>query len=227
MLTYLDRQYFAIFLIVGLAWKLAMRKRDARDDTNYFWLTILCVAVLTVVNTLESFAAESADLRFWRILFSVVGYALRPVAALSLAMAVAKRRKANSLLWIPAIVNALIMCTAFFTDVAFGFDANYGFHRGPLGYSVFVVGILYLLLIFVFTYQRFRQGHPWERRVLYLCGLLTLLGVYLDVEAGGEHLNTAIMVSAVFFYMFLRTQDSNRDGMTKLLNRQSNLRDYP
>ncbi|MBR6891606.1 MAG: hypothetical protein IKN05_11500 [Clostridia bacterium] len=54
-------------------------------------------------------------------------------------------------LWIPALVNLAINLTAFFSPIAFSFDQEYHFVRGPLGYSVFIVGMLYMAQILVAT----------------------------------------------------------------------------
>jgi len=223
MLTsFLDDHFLTIFLMAGFSMKLAMRKQTRDTQIRYLWLTVLCVGVLVVADSLEVFAAENPSLRFWRILFSVIGYIVRPVAALSVMLVVASQiSRRKLLLWLPAILNALIMCTAFFSPVAFSYNADYEFIRGPLGYSVFIAGFFYIAMVLWYTNKRFGKGHVWESRVLYLCAISTALSAVVDAIAGGSHLNPAILISVVFYYMFIRTQDTNRDSVTNLLNRQS------
>jgi diguanylate cyclase (GGDEF)-like protein len=41
------------------------------------------------------------------------------------------------------------------------------------------------------------------------------------MKTDGGHLNSAILISSIFLYMFRRSIDTNRDVLTKLLNRMS------
>ena len=218
---FLNVHFITLFLILGFSMKLAMRKSTRDAEIRYLWMTVGCVVVLMFADFLEVVMSQDPDKRFWRILFSVIGYSVRPMAALGIVLVVADRKKKKWLLWIPAIVNGLLMCTAFFSPVAFCFNEEYSFRRGPLGYVVFAVGFLYIIMVLWFTTKRFNEDHPWEKRVLYLCALFVVLATFADALWGGEHLNEAIMIVVVFYYMFIRSQDTNRDALTKLLNRQS------
>ena len=213
--------FLTLFLIAGFSMKLAMRRKSRDTQSGYLWLTVITVTLLVAQEHLEVLAAQNEALRFWRILLSVLGYTLRPVAALGLVMVVAYREKHRLLLWIPAIVNCLIVSTAFFSPVVFSFDEYYDFTRGPMGYTPFVVGYLYILMVLWFTNRRFGPDFTWERRVLSLCALCTALASMVDAWVGGSRLNAAIIISSVFYHMFIRTQDVNRDAMTGLLNRQA------
>lgn len=217
---FLYRHFITLFLIAGFSMKLAMLQKTKDLEVRYLWMTAGCMLVLVVADFLEVLASQNERWRFFRILFSVIGYSVRPLAALSILMVVADRW-ASRLLWVPPLVNILIMCTAFFSPIAFSYDENYEFVRGPLGYSVFVIGFLYIVLILWYTRRRFRKDRSWERRVLYLCGVSTILAALIDVAGGGEHLNEAILISALFYYIFIRSQDINRDALTGLMNRHS------
>jgi hypothetical protein len=77
--------------------------------------------------------AENPALRFWRILFSAIGYTYRSTAVLGLLLVIIPKEKRSFVLWIPSLITLIICSTAFFTDIAFGFDKDYHFYRGPLG----------------------------------------------------------------------------------------------
>ena len=219
--NFLNMDFLTIFLILGFSMKLAMRKRARDTHIPYLWLTVFCTVGLVAAVNLEYWAQEDPDRIFWRTLFNVIGYVLRPVASLSLVLVVANNKKHRLLLWIPAIINLLIMCSAFFCDLPFGFDENYSFYRGPLGYSVFVVGFFYILLVLVYVWKWFSEGYKWEGAILVLCAVCTVICTFIDMLIQDGHLNSAIMISVIFYYMFIRSRDTNRDAMTNLLNRQS------
>ena len=224
MLTELvDKQFLTVFLIIGFAMKL-WSKRGATDvSLRYYWLTVISTAALIAADSLEDWTELNPDLRFLRILFSVIGYCMRPTAALSICLIIFPKKRRPFWLWIPNILNALIYCTAFFTkDIAFGYHEDYSFNRGPLGYTVFVVSFLYILLSLILAWQRFRdKDRRRERYVLYLCALACVAAAFIDMRADRGCLNSTIMISAIFLYIFLRSIDLNRDPLTKLLNRMS------
>jgi diguanylate cyclase (GGDEF)-like protein len=150
------------------------------------------------------------------------------MAVLSLVLVTTYNYRRKWLLWLPCILNALCMCTAFFSPLAFYFDeVDYAFRRGPLGYSVFVVCAIYLVLLLWSVNRRFGKNQPWEQRTLYFCGVFSAAAAVLDILRGGTRLSTSIMISAIFFYIFLRTQDASRDALTHLLNRQAFYDDAP
>lgn len=218
----LDRHFIPLFLIIGLSLKLWSKRSSTDHSLHYYWLTVITTLVLIVADSLESWSQGNPQLRFWRILFSVIGYIMRPTAALSIALIIYPEQRRPRWLWIPNIVNMLIYCTAFFSPIAFSYGEAYNFIRGPLGYTVFVVSFLYIAFCVWMTWKRFRdKDHSRERYVLYLCAASCVIAALIDMNRGGAHLNTAIIASSVFLYMFLRSIDTNRDSLTKLLNRLS------
>lgn len=221
LLDFFQRNFITLFLIIGFSMKLAMRRQSHDVKMRYMWLTVICVTVLTFADFFEGICAEDESLRFLRVLLSVIGYVLRPVAGLSVVMVVAPSNKSIRLLWIPALVNALIVSTAFFFPIAFFFDEEYEFIRGPLGYAPFVASFFYIAAALWFTRKKYRKGRVWEVRVLYMCAIGCAIAAALDAILGGFHVNQAIIASSIFFYVFIRSQDNSRDGLTHLRNRKA------
>jgi len=221
LLDFFQRNFITFFLSIGFSMKLAMSRQSHDAKMSYMWLTVICVILLTFADFFEGVCAEDESLRFMRILLSVIGYVLRPVAGLSLVMVVAPTEKSAILLWIPALINALIVSTAFFSPIAFSFDENYEFSRGPLGAAPFVASFFYIVAVLWFTRKKFRKGRVWEVRVLYMCAIGCAIAAVLDAILGGFHVNQAIIASCIFFYIFIRSQDNNRDGLTRLRNRKA------
>ena len=210
----------ALILLFSI-WLVAQRATRDRE-LRYFWMTVICCFLLVVEDYLETAASLNPDLRFWRTLLSVAGYFLRSTATLGLVMVVCPPEKRYRAIWIPNLLNLLVCCTAFFSDIAFGFDENYGFYRGPLGYVSFIVPIFYMVLILWLTFRRYGGGRKkTDQLILLSCAVLCLGSSALDAIHGGVRLHEAIMISCIFFYVFLRSYDVRRDSLTLLLNRQS------
>ena len=218
----LGRHFISLALIILFSIWLIVQ-RVARDkELRYFWLTIVSCFLLILEDQAESFASLDPSLRFWRILFSVAGYFLRSTATVGLVMVVCRPEQRHKAIWIPCAVNLLVCSTAFFSDVAFGYDQDYHFYRGPLGYVSFIVPILYLCAILWLTYRRYGDsGKKKDQLILLPCAFLCLFSGFLDSFYGGVRLHEAIMISSIFFYLFLRSYNIRRDSLTMLMNRQS------
>ncbi len=217
----LHRHWVTIFAVILFCIKLWPKKRFRNTETRYFWVTALSCLFLILEDTFESISSMYPSMRFARTLLSILGYTFRSVAALGLLLVVVPRTRRSFFYWIPSIITCLISSTAFFTDIAFGFDETYAFYRGPLGYVAFAVPILYIILILWVVFRNFSEKTSLERFIVPVCAVFCLSSAFLDVLYGGVRLNEAIIISSVFFYLVLFSNDNRRDSLTGLLNRQA------
>ena len=216
---WINGHFTTILLVILCCIKLRAQKKTKDVELHYFWMTLICCALLVVQDVLESYTSEDPGLRFWRTLLSVTGYVLRPVAAVGLLLAVCPPERRSWKIWIPALVNLAVNLTAFFSPVAFTFDEDYDFVRGPLGYVVFIVSLLYMIAILVLIRLRFFGGKKAERWILIGCVAGCMAASMVDALFGGTHLNEAIMIGWVFLLFFLRSHDNYQDPLTSLRNR--------
>ena len=217
----LPRHLVTLFLIILLSILLRSQKSFRDSELRYFWLTVLSCLLLMFEDALEIIASEDPSLRFWRILLSVLGYTFRSTAALGLLLVVVPREKRTFRLWVPALITLAVSATAFFSDIAFSFDEDYDFCRGPLGYVAFVVPALYLLMIMWITYRRFSERKGIQVYIIPGCAVFCMASAITDALHGGIRLHEAVLISAIFFYILLRAHDNRRDPLTGLLNRQA------
>ena len=217
----LPRHLVTLFLIILLSILLRSQKSFRDSELRYFWLTVLSCLLLMFEDALEIIASEDPSLRFWRILLSVLGYTFRSTAALGLLLVVVPREKRTFRLWVPALITLAVSATAFFSDIAFSFDEDYDFCRGPLGYVAFVVPALYLLMIMWITYRHFSEHKSIQAYIIPGCAVFCMAAAITDALHGGIRLHEAVLISSIFFYILLRAHDHRRDPLTGLLNRQA------
>ncbi len=220
------QHYITMIMVIAFSIKLFWQRKTGDAEVRYFWMTIICCFLLVIQDVSETFASSDPDLRFMRTLLSIIGYALRPLAAVGLLMVVCPRENRTWMILIPAAVNLAVNLTAFFSPIAFSFDEDYAFTRGPLGYVVFIVGILYMIQLLVLTWRRFYDRNAAERWILILCAVSCIGASVVDAVSGGSHLNEASMISAIFFYLFLRAHDNRLDPLTSLQNRFALYEDF-
>ncbi len=222
MLDFLYANFATIFLIVGLTLKLFRRGKTYHRNVDSLWITIVSIAVLIVSTALEVWASEDITRYYWRILFSAIGYTVRPIAAMGFLLVIVGRTDKAWIYWIPAIINGIIMFSAFVSPLPFWFSKDlYSYHQGPLWYSTVVVSLLYSAAIIVVTLKKYGRAASTESLVIYLCVATCVVAAVLDFHHSSYRLNEAIMISAVFYYMFIRSQDNCHDILTDLRNRHS------
>ena len=216
---WINLHFTTILLIVLCGMKLRTQKKTWGVDLRYFWVSLLCTLLLVAQDILETHCATDPALRFWRILLSVIGYVLRPTAALGLLLAICPPERRTWKLWIPALVNLAVNLTAFFSPIAFSFNQKYDFVRGPLGYVVFIVSLAYMIQILMVIRRRFFEGRKAESSILIGCIIGAMAASAVDAFFGGCHINEAIMIGCIFLLFFLRSHDNYLDPMTSLRNR--------
>lgn len=221
LIDLLFRHLVTLFLILLFSMKLRDQKSAQDADLKSFWMTVFSCLLLVLEDILETISQTNPSLRFWRTLLSVLGYTFRSSAALGLLLVVIPRKKRTFALYIPCLLTLLVSSTAFFSDIAFGYNADYNFYRGPLGYVAFIVPICYLVLILWITLKRFAEVKGFQKFIIPGCAVFCLAASFVDALYGGIRLNEAIMISSIFFYIILRAHDNRRDALTGLLNRQA------
>ena len=195
MEVFFGKYFFSLFLILLFGIRLGTQHSARDKELRHFWLTLISCFLLILEDYAETVASLYPEMRFWRTLMSVAGYFLRSTATLGLALVVIEPEKRTWRLWVPCLLNLAVCSTAFFTDIAFGFNQDYAFYRGPLGYVAFVVPLGYLILILWVTFRRYAEkGRRQDRMILGICTFMALLSAGLDVAIGGVRLHEAILI---------------------------------
>ena len=176
-----------------------------RKERRVYLLTI--VLLVTGLIVVDLYQAGEETTFFLRTLSSVYGYTSRP-ALLVLFIQIVSENKLNRLLWIIVACNALLYSTAFYTDLVFSNKTT--FHRGPLGYTTFVLsGILLLYLMYV-SLRQYRHIRKVEAMIPFLVCLLVVLATIADLYISGDYpisfLTCTVVSCCVFFYIWLHLQ---------------------
>jgi diguanylate cyclase (GGDEF)-like protein len=215
---FINRHFITLGLTLGFILLLRAQKSSGDARYRYFWLTVISTLVLVAADCMECWAQLAVERIPLRVAFSIISYTFRPLAALGITMVLYPGFHRPRYIWIPAVVNMLVYCTAIFSPVAFCYDVSNHFHRGPLGFTVYIVCCFYVLCILWLKQKRFR-GRGKEGAILYYCAILCLAAAAADYFLEGSLINAAVMMSSIFMYMFLRSFEINRDPLTKLWNR--------
>ena len=213
--------YLAAMLILLLSCILISRSAlSERVKQDSFWITLAVCALLVLQNVLESVAQLDPARRNLRMITSIAGYALRPVAALGFLLVIWPPARPKWFLWIPAVLNGLLYGSAVFIPLTFSFDEEYHLQRGPLNWAAVVAGAVYRILILFTIHARFKDRRGGDMVSIYLCALCCVGAMWVDVLSDGVTLPAALLISCLVLYLFLRTQDIDHDPLTRLWTRR-------
>ncbi|MDD6991476.1 MAG: GGDEF domain-containing protein [Oscillospiraceae bacterium] len=160
-----------------------------------------------------------------RIFFSAVGYSVRPMIIYLFVMLllrdknISKRNRFFILLPIP--INMLVAFSAFFTDIAYSYDASNNFVRGPLGFSTHIVCTIYLIAMMVLTIKKFCNKDYSEGLLVFLIVCVNILAMLLESFAGMHGvIRSAYSLSIVLYSSFFCVENFKRDSLTGARNRR-------
>ena len=139
--------------IIGLIFQLVILmygKTFNKREKIIFYLALVLQAFELLAYNLEFYFSSLDKPTTWRILFSVIGYIVRPALVYPFIFLLRNgSNKFSSKLFyldlIPLVLVVIIQQFAFFTKWVFYFDESNSFHRGPLGYISQIVTILYMV----------------------------------------------------------------------------------
>lgn len=223
MLVEIIQQNFIALVVILFLIMFIMTNSNFDKKTNRLFLaSALCLLVLVIEETWEVQMAQEPTYSSLRVLLSAIGYTLRPTTVFFLVMIIDKSiTKRLSMLAIPIIVNAFISFSALFGDWSFSYTVNNEFVRGPLGMTPFIVGGFYIIVLLYRTIRDSRKGGATETMTLVAIGLLTLIATIMESVFDFRGIQCACGgISIVFFYLFLHTNQNNRDPLTGALTRR-------
>ncbi|MDO5291589.1 MAG: GGDEF domain-containing protein [bacterium] len=223
MINILPYYYAGTIMSIFLLFFIKHNNSFDSKINNYFIAATLCVLVLEVVDAAESILALGSDPSIWRVFCSSMGYVLRPMAMYFILMIAIRtvQRKIKWMITIPLVVDAVVSFSALFCDIAFGYDGNNQFYRGPLGYTPFVISGIYGILLIVSTFRLVKSAHKEEALFLLLMAINSIIGTALETLYQLDAIiPSCIIVFIAFYYMFFHTYQNNRDVLTGALLRR-------
>ncbi len=208
-----------LFMIMFLISNVSFEKRIVR----MFMISILTALVLVIVDSVESYTETLAYPTMLRVLMSAIGYSVRPLSIFCVLLIITNKRGIHRLLLaLPVIINTLISFSALFCDIAFSYTETNEFDRGPLGFTTYITGAIYLVLLCVETVKYIQQKDYYEALIVFGIAFINVISIYLEaVYKFAGFINASIAISVTFYYMYYHVQHFKRDALTRALNRRT------
>ena len=202
--TFICNYYVTLCMIAGLFVLTAFDIFLDRTMIVKLRWTLVLLFLLLVFDRFEIYFGDSDHIQFLKTLSAAVCYTLRPMIEIMIVFIVKKDTK-----WwivIPALFNAGVAFSGFFSGIAYSFDENGNFARGPLGVTPFIVSFIYLLYLLYISVRMFSKRSVQE-------GIAVLFGAaVISFIDRGEYVDTMIAVALLMYYLYVYSQYAKRDA---------------
>ena len=191
---YLTINYTAVVGIVFLLIFLHFNASLDRKIKHIFHILILTEFIEMVVYSLELWTTTFTHLSPFRLWFSAIGYAVRPLILCLIVMLATRNESVErfpKLFFLPAALNAAAAFSVFFTDIVYSYTPDNLFVRGPLGFFTHAVALIYLVILILVVINGNRGRSKLETLIIFAISLL--------IVAFEKDLGSAL----VFFFVFL------------------------
>lgn len=243
LLDYLTISFAPAAGILFLAIFLYYNSTLEQQAKKTFYVLVGLEFLDLIAFNIELYFAAMPDPTLIRVLLSAFGHSTSPVMIyLILKLTIRKWEKTweQVLLVLPLIINTIAAFSAVFTDLVFSYNMSNEFIRGPLGYIMNVVLLLYLVLLVVTMIRNYTGRKRLESIIVFAVILLIAGGMILEIVFEIHYLErTAIVLATIFYYMYFQTlhysqsidevsrisqnweSTAKTDGLTGLLNKKA------
>ena len=229
---------FALLCISAVLIITSIQKMHQHKRISICILVIDFIAILLAVSSiLEKYGKDTNNITLTTI-FAFIGYVIRPICIyVFIIMSGVKLNKLTyPLSCIPLLVNLIIFLLAFFPGVkeyVFYFfidsESKFTFGGGYLRYSSHIISLGYLIWLLCISISSLKAKHLSHSLSLFISSLFVVAAVVIETfmnENGDiDLLNVTIGICAIQYYLFLYTEKSQIDSLTKLFNRETFYRD--
>lgn len=216
-----QNNYITAALILGLLLFLRTNRTFEKRITILFHYFIFTIAGLILMESFEYCLSFKNDYIFLRNITTASEYILRTITVTLFIMIVERKRRIRYLIWIPVLIESILAFTSPFTHLMFWYNEHNEFQRGILGYLPHVISSIYLLIMVHLTLKNFRTINKGETITVLFCAALCAITTVLESAFHFTFLLTdAIIISGIFYYMYLYSQTYKIDPLTGTLDRR-------
>ena len=228
-------RYFILLCAASVLYVISIQRFKANKKMSICMILIVSATLfLSVANIIEDFSKDNC-LAVLATITSWIGYVVRPTLVfLFIILCGTKLSKKQTLLTaIPLVINLIIVSGAFIPgirDYVYHFvlsedETHLNFLGGPLRYSSHIVALIYLSWIIYLSIAKLRAKHFYHAIGSLVCALFIILAVVIEtfINNGADVylLNSTVAVTALEYYIFLYTEQTQVDGLTGLFNRET------
>ena len=228
-------RYFILLCAASVLYVISIQRFKSHKRISICMIAVVSATLfLSAANIVEDYAKDICNVPLATI-FSWIGYVIRPALVfLFIAMCATKFTKKQLILaLIPLAINFVIFIGAFIPGIKehiYYFITNEErteilFQGGYLRYSSHITALFYLGWVIYLSIAKLRAKHFFHAIGSLVCALFIILAVVIETFFNGGAdvylLNSTVAVSALEYYIFLYTEQTQMDTLTGLYNRET------
>lgn len=228
LLAYITSNYLTLLILMALTAIMLANRRVKLPASEYFYLAILVMLVLTLSSFLTDWAADAVHAentenieayRQMRWIASIADNILRPVPIMLELMLIAQKPRLRRLCTIPSALNLIVYITAPFTDcLVFGYGEADNYIRGPLGFTVYYTQFFYLVILLICStlfFRRENKSHSLILILVFIFAIVTAIFESKNILTGQTNAVTSIFFLLYYYYLALIYQTRILDDLAK------------
>lgn len=197
----------AVFLLVFL---FTNSKIDVKIKNMFYSLVGLQLLEMVLFSMELVYAGRSEPTVVTTIL-TAMGYVIRPmmvIVILEIALRNHPKLKMYRKIFITLqVINAAVAFSALFIDIAYTYDVNNTFVRGPLGFVPHIITVIYQLFLLVLTLRNREADNRLESTIILIMVGVIVFTMFLETLNFNLNIGrTTIILSIIFYYMYFQSQ---------------------
>ncbi|MGL5255904.1 MAG: sensor histidine kinase, partial [Proteocatella sp.] len=222
--NYLVENYTLIAMVVGTYFVVSMKSAVDIFIKKRMVINMTLLLMLSIAEFYMNYLKDQAILGFSLIITGIIYYSLKPLV---MAIVINIVEPKNKLIYIPAIVNCLFYCMAFFKNNIFYFGAGGSLEIGIWGYAFIVTDWVYWIIFLLILNLKFYRNTKVNHLQAFFCiAWLMTANIMESIGARPGLLNETYAVAFLFYYLVIHvhiSQQVNEEKEIKLREQRVSL----
>ncbi|WP_206458739.1 sensor histidine kinase [Anaerovorax sp. IOR16] len=222
--NYIFENYILIAMVVGTYFVVSMKSAVDILIKKRMVINMTLLLILSIAEFYMNYLKEQAMMGLPLIITGITYYSLKPLV---MATVINMIEPKNKLIYVPAIVNFLIYCGAFYKNNVFYFGSDGRLELGLLGDTFIVTDWVYwVIFLFILNMKFYRKKHINRLGAFFCIAWLMTANIMDSMAIGTGILNETYAVAFLFYFLVIHvyiSQQVNEEKEIKLREQRVSL----
>lgn len=239
--SFLINNFVLICITIVLIINVIQKYKEHKRLSIYIILILSSTLVLALCDSLKFYFQDEVRNVTATLIFSNLGYTIRPVCILLFIFLSGQRFRAKPtiLLLIPLLFCFIVYSLPYFPKTSkavyyyiWGEDGSLRWQGGYtfLRYTSHIVSFIFMCYLVYLSIRHIQAKHLSHAINIFICIIIVIVAVLIETvdNSGTIHVvNSSIAISTTFYYLYVYTERSKYDPLTGLFNRAMYYQDLP
>ncbi|MCT4619202.1 MAG: histidine kinase [Marinisporobacter sp.] len=222
--NYLIENYILIAMVVGIYFVVSMKSAVDIFIKKRMVINMTLLLILSIAEFYMNYLKEQAIVGLPLIVTGITYYSLKPLV---MATVINMVKPKNKLIYVPATVNFLFYCGAFFKNNVFYFGSDGSLELGLVGYTFIVTDWVYwVIFLFILNMEFYRKTDVNPLGAFFCIAWLMTANIMESIGVRAGILNETYAVAFLFYYLVIHvyiSQQVNEEKEIKLREQRVSL----